>query len=431
MFGSKTSSHFSKSTIHLMSCAFFSKKCKGAILMINKAKDILNDLLNDKYIDDTGWFKLEETTNDLIDEMNELSQGVKRKSDVFVVVGVGGSYLGSRAIIEALTNQYNKDIEIMYLGNSLSALDLEQALEYLWHNDKDFTINLISKSGTTLEPLVTFRLLRELLINKYGYDEAMNRIVITTDNKSKLKEYADKNNIKTLHISENIGGRYSVLTSAGLLPIAVAGLNIGQLIEGAKKSLSTLGDGFIVDYAAHRINSFKNGKDIEIFAYYEPRLHYLGEWIKQLFGESEGKDGKGLFPSSACFTTDLHSLGQLIQDGKRNIIETHICFDHYNGLMLKNDKDNFDNLNQFKSIQVNKMNELAGDGVRSVHIEGGVPVTNITLCKLNEFSLGYLIHMLQTTCAISGLLLGVNPFNQPGVEDYKVKVKELLEMNIE
>lgn len=395
-----------------------------------KAEEILDDLLNDKYIEDTGWLKIEETTDKLVGEITELSLNIRDKSDVFIVVGVGGSYLGSRAIIEALTNKYNKDIEIMYLGNSLSALDLEQSLEYLWHNDKDFTVNLISKSGATLEPSIAFRLLRELLVNKYGYDEAMERIVITTDNQSELKKYADSNKIKTLSIPKNIGGRYSVLTSVGLLPIATAGVNVEQLLNGARESLSSIESdaSFITSYATHRFNRFNEGYGVEVLAYYEPRLHYFGEWWKQLFGESEGKDGKGLFPATACFTTDLHSLGQLIQDGKRNLIETHIKFENYSGLTFKHSNDDFDNLNKFKNIRIDEMNRLAKDGVQDAHLEGGVPNVDITMGKLDEFSLGYLVHTFQVICAVSAILLGVNPFDQPGVEDYKVKVKELLDV---
>ena len=390
-----------------------------------KGLNILNELLNGKYENHTGWLRL--PFNIDVKEIIELANKIRKNSEVLVVVGVGGSYLGSRAVIEALSSKYNRDIEIIYLGNSLSALDLREALEYL--EDKKFTVNVISKSGTTLEPALAFRSLRQLLFSKFSEKEAQERIIVTTG-EGVLKEHADRNNLRTLSIPDDVGGRYSVLTPVGLLPIAVAGIDIERLISGARASFkantSLNSDNEAVGYAKGRVELNKNGKDIEVLAYYEPRLHYFAEWWKQLYGESEGKDGKGIFPVSACFTTDLHSLGQIIQDGKRNLFETHLSFVSPTDLWVKADKDDFDGLNYLANARFSMINEKAKKGTIEAHTDGGVPIISIEGGELNEFNIGYLIHFFQLSCAISACLMEVNPFDQPGVEAYKKNMNRLL-----
>lgn len=382
-----------------------------------------------KYKNFTGWL------NPVIDEselerIKLVADKVRKNSDVFVVIGVGGSYLGARAVIEALTNKYNKDIEIMYLGNSLSSLDLKESLDYL--KTKDFTVNVISKSGTTLEPALAFSLIKDVLYEKYSKEEALERIIVTTDkSKGSLRKFADENNVGSFTIPDDVGGRYSVLTPVGLLPIAVAGIDVDRLISGAREGVEHYTklslDNFAINYASMRNAFHSKGIDIELLVTYEPRLHYFQEWWKQLFGESEGKDGKGLFPATATFTTDLHSLGQLIQDGKRNLFSTHISFEDSESVIINPAKEDEDVLGHLKAKTVGYVNEQARLGTIEAHSSGGVPILEIKMTELNEESIGQLIYLFMLSCAISSMILGVHPFNQPGVEKYKENMRQLLE----
>lgn len=388
-----------------------------------------NLLSGAKYKGFTGWL------NPVIDEselerIKLVADKVRKNSDVFVIIGVGGSYLGARAVIEALTNKYNKDIEIMYLGNSLSSLDLKESLDYL--KTKDFTVNVISKSGTTLEPALAFSLIKDVLYEKYSKDEALERIIVTTDeSKGSLRKFADENNVESFTIPDDVGGRYSVLTPVGLLPIAVAGIDVDRLISGAREGVEHYTklslDNFAINYASMRNAFHSKGIDIELLVTYEPRLHYFQEWWKQLFGESEGKDGKGLFPATATFTTDLHSLGQLIQDGKRNLFSTHISFEDSESVIINPAKEDEDVLGHLKAKTVGYVNEQARLGTIEAHSSGGVPILEIKMTELNEESIGQLIYLFMLSCAISSMILGVHPFNQPGVEKYKENMRQLLE----
>lgn len=390
----------------------------------------LEDLLSGvRYKDFTGWLN-PVTDESELERIKLVADKVRKNSDVFVVIGVGGSYLGARAVIEALTNKYNKDIEIMYLGNSLSSLDLKESLDYL--KTKDFTVNAISKSGTTLEPALAFSLIKSVLYEKYSKDEALERIIVTTDeSEGSLRKFADENNVESFTIPDDVGGRYSVLTPVGLLPIAVAGIDIDRLISGAREGVEHYTkldlDNFAINYASMRNALHSKGIDIELLVTYEPRLHYFQEWWKQLFGESEGKDGKGLFPATATFTTDLHSLGQLIQDGKRNLFSTHISFADSESVTINPTKEDEDILGHLKTKTVGYVNEQARLGTIEAHSSGGVPILEVKMTELNEESIGQLIYLFMLSCAISSMILGVHPFNQPGVEKYKKNMRQLLE----
>lgn len=365
---------------------------------------------------------------------------IQNSSDVMIVIGIGGSYLGSRACIEALShNFYNsldktkrKTPEIYYLGNSISTsymLDLLDLIE-----GKDISINVISKSGTTTEPAIAFRFLKEYMEERYGKEEAKKRIYATTDReKGALKELSHIEGYETFVIPDDVGGRFSVLTPVGLLPIAVAGIDIDELMEGANEgrkeySNESLEKNPSYQYAAIRNILYNRGKDIEILANYEPALNYFSEWWKQLYGESEGKDGKGLFPASVNFTTDLHSMGQYIQDGQRNLFETVINVEKSRrDISVKSTKNNLDGLNFLQGKTLDFINKKAFEGTKEAHINGNVPNLVIEIPELNEFYIGKLIYFFEKACALSGYLLGVNPFNQPGVEEYKRNMFRLLE----
>ena len=356
-----------------------------------------------------------------------------------LVIGIGGSYLGARAIIEALTHTFynylpkeqRKTPQILYVGNNLNPNYLNDIIELI--GNRDLSINVISKSGTTTEPAIAFRIFRELLENKYGLKEAKKRIYVTTDKKNgALKQIADEEKYTTFVIPDNIGGRYSVLTPVGLLPIAVAGIDIDRLLEGAKFAQEKYLDQNLkynscYQYAVIRNILYNQDKNIELLVSYEPRLHYIIEWWKQLFGESEGKEGKGIFPTGAEFTTDLHSLGQYIQQGRRNLIETVIDIKQSESDMeIRQDEDNLDELNYLVGKGLNYVNKKAMEATVQAHVEGGVPNFIIAMDQLNEFNLGHLIYFFELACAVSGKLLGVNPFNQPGVEKYKKNMFQLL-----
>ncbi len=348
---------------------------------------------------------------------------IERTSEVLVVVGIGGSYLGARAVIEALSPYFEKrGMEIIFAGNSISSTYLTRLKDYLW--DKDFAVNVISKSGTTTEPAIAFRFLYELLKKKYMKDELTEHVFITTDKaKGALREIGVKNDYEMFIVPDDMGGRYSVFSGVGLLPIAVAGLNIDKLMEGAKEAannLSIKNNNPAIEYAAIRNALYRKEFNIELLESYEPSLTYIVEWWKQLFGESEGKEHKGIWPSGALFTTDLHSLGQYIQEGRRNLFETVIDIETPSAdLDIPFDRDNLDGLNYLAGKTIDYVNKQAMKATCKAHEDGGVPQIVLSIDELNEHNLGYLLYFFMVSCAVSGYTLGVNPFNQPGVEEYK------------
>ena len=388
-----------------------------------------------------GWVDLPVNYDkDEFERIKKAAKKIQNDSDFLIVIGIGGSYLGARAVIEALTNCFynmipskrRKTPKILYAGNNLSPNYLHDLLELI--AEKDISLNVISKSGTTTEPAIAFRILREAIETKYGVEEAKKRIYVTTDKeKGALKSLADDEKYETFVIPDNVGGRFSVLTAVGLLPIATAGIDIDKLMKGAEDARGKYSDPDVkfndcYKYAVIRNLLYNSGKTTEILANYEPQLHYMTEWWKQLYGESEGKDGKGLFPAGVDFTTDLHSMGQYIQDGKRNLIETVICVEEAkSNIVLAEDKENLDGLNYLAGKDLDYINKKAMEGTIEAHVTGNVPNMKITIDKLDEENLGHLIYFFEKACAMSGLILGVNPFNQPGVEEYKKNMFRLLE----
>lgn len=352
---------------------------------------------------------------------------INEDSDYLVCIGIGGSYLGHRAVIEALGGERNRT-KIIYAGNSLSSLQLNKALKEL--GDKDFSINVISKSGTTTEPAVAFRVFKEKLIAKYGEEEAAKRIYATTDaNKGALHDEAVEKGYESFVVPDNIGGRYSVLTAVGLLAIATAGIDIRLLMDGAEEERFSLisNGGLAAEYATVRNCLLDRHFDIEILANFEPQFAMFNEWWKQLFGESEGKDGLGIFPASVVDSTDLHSMGQYIQEGRRNLFETFVQIDsdlsHAAVPVLA---QNLDGLAYLEGKELDYINKKACEATKAAHKDGGVPVLEIKMPALDERSLGALIYFFEMSCALSGFVLGVNPFNQPGVEAYKNNMFRLL-----
>ena len=406
---------------------------------VEKINDELHKKANDTK-EFLGWMEL--PTNYDKKEFEKIKKSAKKiqdNSDVLVVIGIGGSYLGARAVIEALTHTFyaylpkeqRKTPQILYVGNNLNPNYINDIIDLI--GNRDFSINVISKSGTTTEPAIAFRIFREILENKYGLKEAQKRIYVTTDKKKgALKQLADTEKYTTFVIPDNIGGRYSVLTAVGLLPIAVAGIDITKLMNGARFAQEKYVDKSLkyndcYKYAVIRNLLYKNSKNIEILVSYEPKLHYMIEWWKQLFAESEGKDGKGIFPTGAEFTTDLHSIGQYIQEGRRNLFETVINIEKSkNDIEIKEDADNLDGLNYIAGKKLDYVNKKAMEGTISAHVDGGVPNIVINMSELNEETLGHLIYFFELAVAMSGNLIGVNPFNQPGVEKYKTNMFKLL-----
>ena len=384
-----------------------------------------------------GWVDL--PTNYDKEEFSRIKKAaakIKNDTDVFVVIGIGGSYLGARAAIEFLTSpNYNalaKDTpQIYFTGNSISSDALSDIIEIC--EGKDVSINMISKSGTTTEPAIAFRVFRDLLEKKYGKDGAKERIYCTTDKaRGTLKQLADKEGYETFVVPDDVGGRYSVLTAVGLLPIAVAGADIDALMAGAKKAQDEFNNDDLYSndcykYAAIRNILYNKGYTTEIMVSYEPAYTLMNEWFKQLYGESEGKDKKGIFPASVIFSTDLHSLGQYIQDGRRNLFETVVLFDKCKKpITLGEDPTNVDGLNFLSGKTMDFVNQKAFEGTVLAHNDGGVPNVVLNVAEMDEANLGYLIYFLEKACAISGYVLGVNPFNQPGVESYKKNMFALL-----
>lgn len=384
-----------------------------------------------------GWLTLpQDYDKDEFARIKSAAKKIQDNSDVLVVVGIGGSYLGARAAIEFVKSQnYNllkKDTpDIYFAGNTISSRAVAELERMI--GDRDFSVNVISKSGTTTEPAVAFRILRELLENKYGKDGAKERIFATTDKeKGTLKKFADSEGWQTFVVPDNVGGRYSVLTAVGLLPIAVAGIDIDALMQGARDAMEKYFSGDVMKddcckYAAIRNILYRSGRKIEMMISYEPSYTMMNEWFKQLFGESEGKDGKGIFPASAVFSTDLHSMGQYIQQGERTLFETVVTFKNsVDEVYIENDKDNVDGLNFLAGKSISFVNQKAFEGTVLAHTDGNVPNIVIELDNMDEHDLGELIYFLEKACALSGYVLGVNPFDQPGVESYKKNMFALL-----
>lgn len=384
-----------------------------------------------------GWVDLPENYDkDEFARIKAAAKKIQSDSDVLVVIGIGGSYLGARAAIEFCKSQnYNvvaKDTpQIFFSGNSISSSTLSEIVSIC--ENKDFSINVISKSGTTTEPAVSFRIFRELLENKYGKDEAAKRIYVTTDKeKGTLKELSDNVGYQTFVVPDDVGGRYSVLTAVGLLPIAVSGCDIQKMMQGANDARLAYCDDDLnkndcYKYAAIRNILYRKGKSIEMMVAYEPDYTMMNEWFKQLFGESEGKNNKGLFPSSAVFSTDLHSMGQFIQEGSRTMFETAVIFDKpKKSVVIKEEKTDSDGLNFLAGKELDFVNRKAFEGTVLAHVDGGVPNIVLELPEMNEYEFGYLVYFLEKACAVSGYTLGVNPFNQPGVESYKKNMFALL-----
>ncbi len=387
-----------------------------------------------------GWLHLPTNYDrDEFEKIKKCAKKIQEDSDILLVIGIGGSYLGARAVIESLTNSFynmqdkeqRKTPQILYVGNNLSPNYIHDVIDYI--GDKDISINVISKSGTTTEPAIAFRIFREIMENKYSLKEARSRIYMTTDKeKGALKELAKKEKYTTFVIPNDVGGRYSVLTAVGLLPIATAGIDIDALMEGARIAEDRYSDENLkynecYQYAVIRNMLYEKEKDIELLITYEPKMHYFIEWWKQLFGESEGKEQKGIYPSGAEFTTDLHSLGQYIQEGRRNLFETVIKIEKPdNDIKLKMEEDNLDNLNYLEGKTLDFVNKKAMEGTITAHVEGDVPNILISIEKLDANHMGQLIYFFELACAMSGSILGVNPFNQPGVEKYKANMFRLL-----
>lgn len=387
-----------------------------------------------------GWLHLPSSiTPAFLDEVQAVANTLREKCEVVVVAGIGGSYLGARAVIEALGNSFawlindKKKPTIMFAGNNIGEDYLFELTEYL--KDKKFGVINISKSGTTTETALTFRLLKKQCEAQMGKEVAKDVIVAVTDaKKGAARTCADKEGYKSFIIPDNVGGRFSVLTPVGLLPIACAGFDIKALVQGAADMEKVTGkdvpfeQNLAAQYAAVRNGLYNEaGKKIEIMVNFQPKLHFIAEWWKQLYGESEGKDGKGIFPASCDFTTDLHSMGQWIQDGERSIFETVISVEQPNKkLLFPHDDENLDGLNFLEGKRVDEVNKMAELGTRLAHVDGGVPNIRISVPELNEYYIGQLIYFFEIACGISGNVLGVNPFNQPGVEAYKKNMFALL-----
>lgn len=387
-----------------------------------------------------GWLDYPKTYDkEEFNRVKECAIKIQNNSDILVVIGIGGSYLGSRAVIEALNHSFYNDLDdsarktpkVMFLGNNISPVYLNDFFEVI--KGKEITVNVISKSGTTTEPALAFRFMRKYLEEKYGKEGARERIVATTDyNRGALRELANQEGYETFGISDDMGGRFSVLSSVGLLPIAVAGIDVDELMAGALEGYEEYQESDVMEnecykYAALRNYQLTHGKDIEIFVDYEPKLHFTAEWWKQLMGESEGKDGKGLFPAAVDYSSDLHSMGQYVQDGQRILFETIVNVVNVSSdIVIERDEQNLDNLNYLVGETMDFVNKNACQGTLLAHVEGGVPNIIINIESLSPFNYGKLLYFFMKSCAMSCYLLGVNPFNQPGVEDYKKNMFALL-----
>ena len=405
-------------------------EAEEAITKINHGTGAGSDFL--------GWVKLPSSISaQELADIKSAAADLRADNDYVISIGIGGSYLGAKAVIEALSNafapympQQANQPRVLFAGQNIGQDYLAELLKLL--QGKKFGIIVISKSGTTTEPAIAFRLLRELLEKQEGKEAANKKIVAITDaRKGALRTMADKEGWRTFVIPDNVGGRFSVLTPVGLLPIAVAGFDIDKLVAGAAEMEQTTEhpgpNNISEEYAMMRNALYRSGRKIEILANYNPKLHYFGEWWKQLFGESEGKEGKGIYPASVDLTTDLHSMGQWMQDGERTIFETVVMVDEPNETCnVPYDNENLDGLNYLAGKSVDEVNQKAALGTAMAHKDGGVPVITLRVNKLSEHSLGQLIYFFEKACGISAYLLGVNPFNQPGVEAYKSNMFKLL-----
>ncbi|MCC8037722.1 MAG: glucose-6-phosphate isomerase [Bacteroidales bacterium] len=404
-------------------------KANAALETLKKADGAGNDFL--------GWLDLPTRTDKaLLDEIHAAAQSLRKSCEVVVTIGIGGSYLGAKAVIEALSDSFAPyrhradNPEVLFAGQNIGEDYLFELQDYL--KGKQFGIIVISKSGTTTEPAIAFRLLKDQLEKAIGKGEAAKRIIAVTDAKrGALRQLATEEGYKTFVIEDSVGGRFSVLTPVGLLPIAVAGYDIYTLIEGAQamqKALTAPSDNNIAEiYAATRNALYNAGKKTEILVNYNPKLHYFGEWWKQLYGESEGKDHKGIFPAAVDNSTDLHSMGQWIQEGERTIFETVLSVEkQQHKVVIPSDAANLDGLNYIAGKRVDEVNKMAELGTRIAHVDGQVPNIHVTIPELREEYLGQLIYFFEIACGISGYILGVNPFNQPGVEAYKKNMFALL-----
>lgn len=386
-----------------------------------------------------GWLSLPTDYNkEEFKRIKDLAKNIQENCEVFIVIGIGGSYLGAKAVIECLTHSFSNHLrkekrgipEIYFAGQNISGRYMKHLLEAI--EGKDFSINIISKSGTTTEPAIAFRILKKKLEEKYGKAGAKKRIFSTTDStKGALKALSEKEGYEAFTIPDDVGGRFSVFTAVGLLPIAVAGISIDDLLEGAREGEKEYSQPFekniCYQYAAIRNILYRKNVSIEILVNYDPRFHYISEWWKQLFGESEGKDGKGLFPSSVDLSTDLHSMGQYMQDGKRILMETILQVEkEEEDIFLELEEDDLDGLNYLAGKSMNYINKQAFSGTLLAHLDGGVPSFVLTLPEVNPYYIGKLLYFFEKACGLSGYLLGVNPFNQPGVESYKKNMFALL-----
>ena len=405
--------------------------------------ELANEVLTSKTgvgNDFLGWVDLPETYDkDEFARIKKAAEKIKNDSEVLVVIGIGGSYLGAKAAIEFLSHSFYNNLpkdkrktpEIYFAGTNMSGVYLQHLIDVV--GDRDFSVNVISKSGTTTEPAIAFRVFKKMLEEKYGKEEAAKRIYATTDKaKGALKTLATAEGYETFVVPDNVGGRFSVLTAVGLLPIAAAGIDIDDLMAGAKDAMNdfankNMDENQALQYAAVRNILHRKGKDLELMVNYEPRVHYLAEWWKQLFGESEGKEGKGLYPTSADFSADLHSLGQYIQQGQRLFFETVVSIGKPEvEFVIESDKENLDGLNFIAGKTLDYVNKKATDGVILAHVDGNVPNLGINIPEVTPYHLGYTFYFLEKACGVSGYLLGVNPFDQPGVEAYKKNMFALL-----
>ena len=387
-----------------------------------------------------GWVELPKNYDkEEFDRIKIAANKIKNDSDVLLVIGIGGSYLGARAAIEMLGHSFRNNLkkedreypEVYFVGQNISSTYMLDLLDIL--KDKDVSINVLSKSGSTTEPAIAFRVFKDFLEKKYGKEEASKRIYATTDAKrGALKQLADEEGYETFVIPDDVGGRFSVLTPVGLLPIAACGIDIDAIMTGAKEAMEDfsnpiLSENYSYQYAVVRNVLHRKGKDIELMVNYEPSLHYVSEWWKQLYGESEGKDNKGIYPASVDFSTDLHSMGQYIQEGKRILFETVINVENAKReIIINEEKVDLDGLNYLAGKTVDFVNKKAFQGTLLAHTDGSVPNLLINLPKIDEYNFGYMVYFFEKACALSGYILGVNPFNQPGVEAYKKNMFALL-----
>ena len=384
--------------------------------------------------DSLGWIdRPVDYDKEEFERIKKAAEKIQSDSEVLVSIGIGGSYLGIKAIDFALDNYFksNKKVKLIYAGNQISGQYMAELLDYL--KDKDYSLNVISKSGTTTEPAIAFRFLKEALEEKYGKEEAKGRIYATTDRqKGALKDLATKEGYETFVVPDDIGGRFSVISAVGLLPLAASGVDIDEFMAGFKAgrekyTVRDFENNDAIKYSAIRNMLYENDKAIEVLVNYEPKLQYIAEWWKQLFAESEGKDGQGLFPVSVNNSTDLHSLGQMIQDGKRNLFETVLEIENYDrDIEIKEDSDNLDGLNYLAGKSMNYVNTQAMEGTTIAHVKGNVPNIRIKIENVSAKTLAELFYFFEITVGVSGYMMGINPFNQPGVEEYKTQMFKLL-----